>query len=79
MKQNRIDPSIRLRRAIHHNDLILVRRIVKSNPHVLKARDYTDRTNTPLHLAAVLGLEDIAVRVHVSWNEFLRLGMGVLV
>ena len=61
-----IDPSTRLRRAIHLNDLILVQRIVKSNPQTLRDPDPTDRNNTALHLAAILGYTAIAVRIHTN-------------
>lgn len=52
---------IRLRRAIHLNDLILVRRIVKHSPDKLQNPDLEDNGNTSLHLAAKLGLLEIAV------------------
>lgn len=58
----RIDPSIRLRRAIHLNDLVLIERIVRHNPGVLRSRHYEDDNNTALHLAARLGYMDAAVR-----------------
>ena len=57
-----IDPIIRFRRAIHLNDLPLVKRILKNHPSVLRCPDLDDGGNTPLHLAARLGFEDIAVR-----------------
>ncbi|MCJ1471380.1 26S proteasome non-ATPase regulatory subunit [Lambiella insularis] len=55
-----IDVSIRLRRAIHLNDLILVQRIVKNNPASLQNPDFTDKGNTSLHLVAKLGFLPIA-------------------
>jgi len=56
----RIDPSIRLRRAIFRNDLLLVRRIVQNHPRVLRNPD--QRVDSSLHLAAREGLVDVAVR-----------------
>ncbi|KAK3997900.1 ankyrin repeat-containing domain protein [Cladorrhinum sp. PSN332] len=52
-----IDPSIRLRRAIRSNDALLVRRILKSHPHLLHNPDHsvTGTANSNLHLAASLG------------------------
>ncbi|MCJ1402208.1 26S proteasome non-ATPase regulatory subunit [Xylographa trunciseda] len=55
-----IDVAIRLRRAIHLNDLILVQRIVKNNPANLQNPDFSDKGNTSLHLVAKLGLLQIA-------------------
>ncbi|WEW57566.1 hypothetical protein PRK78_003033 [Emydomyces testavorans] len=46
---------IRLRRAILLNDVFLVKRIVRSNPAYLENPDYDDKSNTSLHLAAILG------------------------
>ncbi|KAK0659785.1 ankyrin repeat-containing domain protein [Cercophora samala] len=54
----RIDPAIRLRRAIRSNDPLLVARILKSHPHLLHNPDPDDRfglSNSNLHLAASLG------------------------
>ncbi|KAK4154107.1 ankyrin repeat-containing domain protein [Chaetomidium leptoderma] len=52
-----IDPSIRLRRAIHTNDALLSRRILKSHPQLLHNPDLslTGNANSNLHLAASLG------------------------
>ncbi|KAL2193844.1 ankyrin repeat-containing domain protein, partial [Corynascus similis CBS 632.67] len=52
-----IDPAIRIRRAIHANDAMLVRRILKSHPHLLHNPDHspTGNANSNLHLAASLG------------------------
>lgn len=52
-----IDSSLRLRRAIHANDPLLVLRILKTNPHLLHNPDPspTGLSNTSLHLAASLG------------------------
>ncbi|KAL8770238.1 MAG: hypothetical protein Q9194_005229 [Teloschistes cf. exilis] len=52
--------AVRVRRAIHLNDLVLVKRIIKSHPEKLQNPDYDDDGNTSLHLAARLGLVDIA-------------------
>ncbi|EHK97739.1 putative Target of rapamycin complex 2 subunit AVO2 [Glarea lozoyensis 74030] len=53
----RIDPSLRLRRAIHANDPLLVTRILKSHPLLLQNPDSTPHglSNTSLHLSAHLG------------------------
>lgn len=58
----RIETSIRIRRAIHLNDLVLLKRIIKNNPRSLQNPDFTDNGNTSLHLAAQLGFFEIAVR-----------------
>ncbi|KAK1757015.1 ankyrin repeat-containing domain protein [Echria macrotheca] len=52
-----IEPSLRLRRAIRANDALLVRRILKSHPHLLHNPDHspTGDANSNLHLAASLG------------------------
>ncbi|KAH6615831.1 ankyrin repeat-containing domain protein [Chaetomium sp. MPI-SDFR-AT-0129] len=52
-----IDPSIRLRRAIHANDPSLAQRILTSHPHLLHNPDLslTGNANSNLHLAASLG------------------------
>lgn len=67
-----INVEIRLRRAIRLNDLVLVRRIVRNNPEVLRNPDFQDKSNTSLHLAAREGFTDIAVRnvlpTKRSWN-----------
>ncbi|KAK7712921.1 Target of rapamycin complex 2 subunit avo2 [Botryosphaeria dothidea] len=55
-----INVEIRLRRAIRLNDLVLVRRIVRNNPDVLRNPDFQDKSNTSLHLAAREGFTDIA-------------------
>lgn len=55
-----IDPSIRLRRAILLNDVVLVQRIVRSNLKLLKNPDFEDKSNTSLHLAASHGFTEIA-------------------
>ncbi|KAI9758251.1 MAG: hypothetical protein M4579_003110 [Chaenotheca gracillima] len=54
-----IDVSIRLRRAIHLNDLLLVKRITSSHPRLLRNPDYADKSNTSLHTASKLGLLEI--------------------
>lgn len=58
----RIDVPRRLRRAILLNDLPLVQRILRNNPNYLRNPDYEEKSNTNLHLAAKLGLTQIAVR-----------------
>lgn len=67
-----IDPSIRIRRAIHLNDLSLLQRIIKNNPNLVQNIDFADNGNTSLHLAAQLGHLEIAVRVttpHHSYSD----------
>lgn len=61
-----VDVPIRLRRAIHLNDVILVKRIIQSNPGKLKNPDLNDNGNTSLHLAAQLGFLEIAVSWHIE-------------
>jgi uncharacterized protein len=53
----RIDPSLRLRRAIHASDPLLCARILKSYPSLLHNPDYSllGLSNTSLHLASQLG------------------------
>ncbi|KAM7194012.1 Ankyrin repeat-containing domain protein [Rhypophila sp. PSN 637] len=53
-----IDPSIRVRRAIHSNDALLVKRILRNHPNLLHNPDFasaTGNSNSNLHLAASLG------------------------
>lgn len=56
-----LEPSIRLRRAIHVGDVLLVRRILRSHPTLLRNPDASLRglSNSNLHLAASLGHRDI--------------------
>ncbi|EQL03641.1 spherulin-1B precursor [Ophiocordyceps sinensis CO18] len=56
-----IEPSIRLRRAIHVGDALLVRRLLKSHPSLLHNPDASPMglSNSNLHLAASLGHRDI--------------------
>ncbi|OBT61745.1 hypothetical protein VE03_09167 [Pseudogymnoascus sp. 23342-1-I1] len=55
---SRIDPSLRLRRAIHTHSLPLVRRILTTHPHLLHNPDLTPSppglSSTSLHLSASL-------------------------
>lgn len=53
----RIDPSLRLRRAIHASDPLLLTRILKSHPLLIQNPDSspTGLSNTSLHLACTLG------------------------
>lgn len=62
-----IDPSLRLRRAIHASDPLLVSRILKSHPTLLHNPDTSPLglSNTSLHLACSLGYLPI-VRVLLS-------------
>ncbi|CZT53470.1 related to AVO2 Component of a complex containing the Tor2p kinase and other proteins, which may have a role in regulation of cell growth [Rhynchosporium secalis] len=52
-----IDPSLRLRRAIHASDTLLVKRILSSHPNLLQNPDSspTGLSNSNLHLASSLG------------------------
>lgn len=52
---SRIDVRTRLRRAILTNDLPLTRRILRNNPSHLQSPDFSDKSNTSLHLAAQHG------------------------
>lgn len=63
-----IEASIRLRRAIHLNDLVLVKRIIKNNPKILQNPDFEDNGNTSLHLTAKLGLVEITVSFSFSFS-----------
>ncbi|KAH7322703.1 ankyrin repeat-containing domain protein [Stachybotrys elegans] len=56
-----IEPSIRMRRAIHAGDALLVRRILNSHPSILHNPDASPagQSNSNLHLAASLGHRDI--------------------
>ncbi|KAG9234010.1 ankyrin repeat-containing domain protein [Amylocarpus encephaloides] len=62
-----IDPSLRLRRAIHANDALLVSRILKTHPLLIQNPDPspTGLSNTSLHLSSSLGFLFI-VRVLLS-------------
>lgn len=57
----RIEPSIRLRRAIHAGDALLVERILKSHPNLVHNPDasHAGLSNSNLHLAASLGHRDV--------------------
>ena len=68
--------NIRLRRAIHLNDLSLVRRIVGNNPSAIQNPDEEDGGNTSLHLAAKLGFLEIAVSFLGLCLIFLFEGRG---
>lgn len=69
-----IDPSIRLQRAIHRNDLLLVRRITENHTEILQNPDFADKSNTSLHLAAKLGCLAIVVGCWHSLLDLLRGG-----
>lgn len=55
--------SLRLRQAILSNDIALVERLLKANPHLLHNPDFDDKSNTSLHLAARAGHTELAVSV----------------
>lgn len=61
----RIDPSVRLRRAIHLHSLPLTARILRSHPALLQNPDLTPPglSNTNLHLAALLN--DLPITAHL--------------
>ena len=63
LTHHRIDPSLRLRRAIHNHSLPIVRRILSSHPALLHNPDLSPSppglSNTSLHLAA--SLPDLAI------------------
>ncbi|UKZ76560.1 hypothetical protein TrVFT333_004267 [Trichoderma virens FT-333] len=56
-----IEPSIRLRRAIHAGDALLVKRILKSHPSLLHNPDVSPvgLSNSNMHLAASLGHKEV--------------------
>ncbi|KAH8819782.1 ankyrin repeat-containing domain protein [Xylogone sp. PMI_703] len=66
-----IEPSLRLRRAIHTNDALLVRRILKSHPHLLQNPDTSPLglSNTNLHLACSLGHLAIVKVILEAWRD----------
>jgi uncharacterized protein len=68
---NRIDPSLRLRRAIHRADALLVKCILRSHQHLLHNPDFspTGLSNTNLHLACTLGHLDIVTLLLVAGHE----------
>ena len=51
-----IEASTRLHRAILLNDVLLVQRILRNHPSLLRNPDFDDKSNTSLHLAASHGL-----------------------
>lgn len=63
-----IDASIRLRRAILLNDVLIVKRIVQCNPKLLQNPDFGDKSNTSLHIAAQAGFDEIVVSPP-EWNK----------
>jgi ankyrin repeat protein len=67
----RIDPSLRLRRAIHNADVLLVKRILRSHPPLLHNPDFspTGLSNTNLHLTCTLGHFDIATLLLAAGHE----------
>lgn len=65
----RIPPSTRLRRAIHLNDVLLVKRIVRNNPKLLQNPEFEDKSNTSLHLAAANGFTEIAQYLILAGHE----------
>lgn len=70
-----IEPSIRLRRAILLNDVLLVKRIIRTNPTLLQNPDFDDKSNTSLHVAAQLGFEEIVVRL--ATTEIIQISPSI--
>ncbi|KAG6025852.1 hypothetical protein E4U41_001431 [Claviceps citrina] len=66
-----IDPSIRMRRAIHVGDNLLVKRILDSHPSLLHNPDtsLSGLSNSNLHLAALLGHKDICESLLKAGHE----------
>ncbi|PGH00433.1 hypothetical protein AJ79_08206 [Helicocarpus griseus UAMH5409] len=58
----------RLRNAILSNDVLLVKRIIKNNPSFLENPNFEDKSNTSLHLAAILGYLEI-IELLVSFGH----------
>ncbi|QSS59035.1 ankyrin repeat-containing protein [Histoplasma capsulatum] len=59
---------VRLRSAILWNDVLLVKRIIKNNPRFLENPNFDDKSNTSLHLAAIIGNLEI-VKLLVSFGH----------
>ncbi|KAM0300891.1 hypothetical protein ACHAPM_006186 [Fusarium culmorum] len=61
LTNHRIEPSIRVRRAIHANDATLLRRILKTHPSYLLNPDSSPSglSNSNMHLAASLGHHEV--------------------
>ncbi|KAL2045748.1 hypothetical protein N7G274_002179 [Stereocaulon virgatum] len=82
-----IDITIRIRRAIHLNDLTLLKRIIKNNSKSLQNPDHRDNGDTSLHLAAKLGLleiteflidaghEDESISRNANWDTPLHIAV----
>ncbi|RCI09453.1 hypothetical protein L249_3730, partial [Ophiocordyceps polyrhachis-furcata BCC 54312] len=66
-----LEPSIRMRRAIHAGDVLLVRRILKSHPYLLRNPDASlmGLSNSNLHLAASLGHRDVCETLLLADHE----------
>ncbi|KAI9643181.1 Target of rapamycin complex 2 subunit avo2 [Ciborinia camelliae] len=75
---NMIDTTLRLRRAIHTPDALLVNRILKSHPHLLQNPDSSPHglSNTSLHLAASLGHLDVASLLLSLGHESLSISLN---
>lgn len=61
--------SLRLRQAIHSNDIALVERLLKADPHLLHNPDFGDKSNTSLHLAAQAGHTELAVSTLYAFGK----------
>lgn len=65
-------PNTRLRRALHRRSTPLISRILRANPSspsLLRNPDPSDKGNTSLHLAALLGLPDAASLLIAAGHE----------
>lgn len=64
--------STRLRQAIISNDIPLVERLLRTNPHLLHNPDFENKSNTSLHLAAQAGHHELVVSLLIllrSWSH----------
>ena len=64
------EASTRLREAIQLDDISLVKRILSDCPDMLQNPSFADKSNTSLHLAALYGLTEIAVRCLVILRSY---------
>ncbi|RDA88616.1 hypothetical protein CP532_5884 [Ophiocordyceps camponoti-leonardi (nom. inval.)] len=66
-----LEPSIRMRRAIHAGDVLLARRILRSHPYLLRNPDASlmGLSNSNLHLAASLGHRDVCEMLLLADHE----------
>ncbi len=76
---SRVDVPIRLRRAIVQNDPVLFKRILKNNHSYLQNPDFSNKSNTSLHLAAQNGCVEIAVPTlsHFCCPKYLTMDRNI--